>query len=89
MKLKTIEANNEMIAEFMNVDKVDIDTWLETESNLLYHKSWDWLMPVVVKIKGMNIEDEEMFNEIDFYATSSIENLYSAVVRFIEWVNEN
>ena len=89
METKAIESNNEMIAEFMGVDQVDIDTWLETESNLLYHKSWDWLMPVVVKIKSMNIEDEEMFNEIDFYATSSIENLYSAVVRFIEWVNEN
>ena len=88
MESKTIE-NNKMIAEFMGVDQVDIDTWLETEPNLLYHKSWDWLMPVVVKIKSMNIEDEEMFNEIDFYVTSSIENLYSAVVRFIEWVNEN
>lgn len=89
METKAIESNNEMIAEFMGVDQVDIDTWLETEPNLLYHKSWDWLMPVVVKIKSMNIEDEEMFNEIDFYVTSSIENLYSAVVRFIEWVNEN
>lgn len=80
--MKNTTENNKMIAEFMADKKV-------TAHHNMYHESWNELMPVVVKIKGMNIEDEEMFNEIDFYVTSSIENLYSAVVRFIEWYNNN
>ena len=50
--------DNKLIAEFMGVDQVDIDTWLETNSNLKYHTSWDWLMPVVEKVFILS-EDEE------------------------------
>ena len=91
--------NNRLIAEFWGMELGDDKTMYYDDAEnlhpptpineLKFHSSWDWLMPVVVKIKGMNIEDEEMFNEIDFYVTSSIENLYSAVVRFIEWYNNN
>jgi len=34
----------------MGVDYVDIDTYLESNKELQYHTSWDWLMPVVEKI---------------------------------------
>lgn len=49
--MNTTEKNN-LIAEFMGVDQVDIDTYLEHNSILKYHFSWDWLMPVVDKIEG-------------------------------------
>ena len=44
--MKNIE-NNKLIAEFMEIDQVDIDTYEDTEGNLKYHTSWDWLMPVI------------------------------------------
>lgn len=60
--------NNTLIAKFMVPDQIDnirdhnrivfkkpIDnqsTWFLDE--LLYHKSWDWLMPVVEKIEDLD-----------------------------------
>ena len=44
--------DNKLIAEFMGVDYVDIDTYLESNKELQYHTSWDWLMPVVEKIES-------------------------------------
>ena len=54
--------NNKLIAEFMGIDQVDIDTYQETNSNLKYHTSWDWLMPVVKKIKISVIDQDETDN---------------------------
>jgi hypothetical protein len=49
----TQQESNILIAEFMGVDAVDVDFHLET-SELTYHTSWDWLMPVVEKINLLN-----------------------------------
>ena len=43
---------NELIAEFMDVDQVDIDQAYNDYGELRYHTSWDWLMPVVEKIES-------------------------------------
>ena len=54
------ESNNKLIAEFMRVVFHDDDNQyyssdgLYIGTNLQYHTSWDWLMPVIEKI-----EDEE------------------------------
>jgi hypothetical protein len=45
------EENNVLIAEFMEVDQVDIDTWLDEHNELRYHTSWDWLMPVIAQLR--------------------------------------
>jgi hypothetical protein len=72
--------NNKLIAEFMGVDQVDIDTWLETNSNLHYHTSWDWLMPVIDKCY-----QEHMSKHIaDAVMTCDIDTTYKAVVEFIK-----
>jgi hypothetical protein len=58
------EENNQLIAEFMEMQKTDIgwydaeelmDLWYtmdNTFDELLFNKSWDWLMPVVEKIES-------------------------------------
>ena len=63
-------------------------TSIAIEENLQYHTSWDWLMPVVEKIKDMqySIECQERLDKIDNILTCdlTIENLYDAVVEFIK-----
>lgn len=74
--MSTIQ-NNKLIAEFMDFKPISRDVYMfpdikieggETISNnrhvsdIHYHKSWDWLMPVVEKIE--NIEDEENSDEV-------------------------
>jgi hypothetical protein len=81
-----MEANNKLIAEFMGIDQVDIDTYQETNSNLKYHTSWDWLMPVVKKCRQDN--RLEYFDFV-YYAIEmcDINVTYKAVVEFIK--NQN
>ena len=65
------------------------DHWyLKDESELQYHTSWDWLMPVVQKC--YDVEDEEMNNsgataDISMYLTDvDIQGVYNAVSEFIK-----
>ena len=74
--------NNTLIAEFMGIDYVDIDTYLETNKELPYHTSWDWLMPVVHKIKESDLDFDVL--EIGL----PIEDVYNAVVEFIKGYND-
>jgi hypothetical protein len=80
--------NNKLIAEFMGVDYVDIDTYLENNKELQYHTSWDWLMPVVQKCLDVSNDD----NIEDFYSIQNvvpnIEATYNAVVEFIKEYND-
>ena len=48
-----------------------------------YRTSWKWLMPVVEKIKDMGYDQE--LDKIDNVLTCNLrkENLYNAVVEFI------
>jgi hypothetical protein len=67
-----------------------------------YHKSWDWLMPVVEKIEGMGYEfgittDCSYIHENEstgwlYHSNdngSKIENTYNCVLQFIQWYNKN
>ena len=47
-----MKENNNLIAEFMGVDQIDIDYAIDEYGQLKYHLSWDWLMPVVEKIES-------------------------------------
>jgi hypothetical protein len=53
-----------------------------------YHTSWDWLMPVVEKIKNVGFAPDKMYNDksIDYILTNNFSktNLYHAVVEFIK-----
>jgi hypothetical protein len=56
--------HNKLIAEFMDV-KIGVDSYsyrpgqsdLLKEENLNYHKSWDWLIPVVEKIESLDLKE--------------------------------
>ena len=98
--------NNKLIAEFMDKDvallkSVGIEKY--TSDELKYHKSWDWLMPVVDKIDEVSndntlfkieynrafIEDTENYHIlIDVMAKSRREATYKAVVEFINQYNK-
>ena len=91
--------NNKLIAEFMElptevfksgkVNYFNGGTWYE-EHELSYSVSWDWLMPVINKIRSMDstYEVEEVGkydweNEISHYEFD-LELTYESVVEFIK-----
>ena len=86
-KQHDIEIGNILIAEFMGIDQVDIDTYQETNSNLKYHTSWDWLMPVaneIIKSRDEQNADWDL-NDLKYaLCTTNIEYVYQAVVEFIK-----
>jgi hypothetical protein len=66
--MKTLEEKNRMIAEFMGKEwhkSFFKDVCIINPSNISYqfHISWDWLMPVVEKIRKINCYDRgDIFN---------------------------
>jgi hypothetical protein len=56
-----------------------------------YRESWDWIMPVVNKIKGLYndweySEDKDRWNAVDLsIQTGEVFKVYLAVVEFIKW----
>jgi hypothetical protein len=115
--------NNILIAEFMGMQKTAIG-WYDNEEvlklpytsdntfdELLFHKSWDWLIPVVEEIGLRRFSDKRLMGIVTMYSTNrtaiqcykneeliqtidemdvaGITSTYNAVVRYIEWYNEN
>lgn len=83
--------------------EVKANIWEESEifkaSELLYHSSWDWLMPVVEKIGGLhikhNLEDEiswkrfALFENLYLWVMNGDKaNIYQACIEFIKWYNQ-
>jgi hypothetical protein len=96
---------NRMIAEFMGWKQSDFseeymvppqgERWEWSAymmHSIKYHTSWDWLMPVVQKI--LNRDDQTFPDSYTLWVSDSlmyadIERVYSAVVSFLKWYNEN
>ena len=62
------------------------------DSELKYHSSWDWLMPVVRKCSSLNWEmftkDKEVLeNRSALFYNNDIVGVYEMVVEFIKWYN--
>ncbi|MAO25168.1 MAG: hypothetical protein CMJ25_30875 [Phycisphaerae bacterium] len=84
---------NKLIAEFMGVNVITIDDVRKNknpyissadghlENDLKYYSSWDWLMPVVKKIYGID-------SEADFFGSINREGTYKEVVEFINEYNK-
>ncbi len=59
-------------------------------SNLKYHSSWDWLMPVVHKAYEITTEDEQQFAGLTLFEIglpTPINEIWQYVTEFIQWYN--
>ena len=92
--------NNKIIAEFMGVNVITIDDVRKNknpyissadgylESDLKYHCSWDWLMPVLEKIKEIRPLPDEHEDSFSWVCRSSdIEAEYNSIIEFIKEYN--
>ena len=84
--------DNKLIAEFMEVHEIMHDGYSEydfddntldvvAEEELQYHTSWDWLMPVIIKMA-----DAREDTHYKLYKT--IDEAYEEVVEFIKTYND-
>ena len=62
----------------------------------IFHRSWDWLMPVVEKIAKLDISSENEIGSSRQYSVVSssigmitIESVWLACVEFAKWYNQN
>ena len=98
--MKTITEKNKLIAEFLGkntplIDRNDgytKDLKVFSYKDLSFHHDWNWLMEVINKITTTEeFQDEYEFNQL-FWETFNqldIDEIYTQVILFIEWYNEN
>ena len=92
---------NKLIAEFMGYENVGTlnnpmydyyDNIFQDGSyevkDLCYHKSWDWLMPVIEEINGqMHFNTRGLWRMITIPYDYHIEDVHNQVVEFINEYN--
>jgi hypothetical protein len=102
-----MKEENKLIAEFMGytldtttkeyyIPKYNSGDWF-TIDELLFHESWDWLMPVVEKVESLNFSIEMNKQEegdyqcliikkdilVQTFSNNKIESVYNALINFI------
>ena len=94
--------DNKVIAEFMEASFNDkgmtricgkFGLEIVSALSLKYHTSWDWLMPVVVKLfddeyNEFDGADDLSFRLNDTLLETNLDSLYSIVVEFINEYNK-
>ena len=94
--------NNNLISQFMGFPYhkgsylhplfEEEDDWCP-DVELIYHKSWDWLIPVVKKMHSMKGKDDNLTEQIKIVCQAvdlfEIHILYWAVVDFINEYTKN
>jgi len=80
--------DNVLIAEFMDLRNTGMSIY--EESDYKYHKSWDWLMPVVAKCFDIyHIEQKNDELNFKFYdSIGDIKATYKLVIEFINQLNK-
>lgn len=92
--------DNKLIAEFMGMQHTDIG-WYDNEETLQlqnntfdelqFHKSWDWLMPVIEKIENDGLDPHGMIDNSlrknNQKRWRSIEDLHNVAVYLINIYN--
>ena len=102
MEQQEIIEGNKLIANFMGDQKLPGDkngdmttvAWM-SKDRLEYHSSWDWIMPVVSKIRALLDKDSDNYKELksrwqpiaNELQNFNLENVWFCVVKFIEWQN--
>ena len=89
-----MEKDNKLIAEFMGYEVKHNKCYSPkyndgTIAPMQFHKSWDWLMPVISKITKDErcVENEYRESIMDVVPYGNIEDTIEAVVEFIK--NQN
>ena len=59
---------------------------IDTEECMAYHTSWDWLVPVLIKIERECQGVPPQLLDVGFYV--EIDEVYQAVVEFIKAYND-
>ena len=83
-----------MIKKFI-ANKITIKTF-KYVNELKYHKSWDWLMPVIEKIQDVQGSRVGIMGTTVYFekgdkwweSGSKIESAYNFAVEYIEWYNK-
>jgi len=77
-----MDNDNKLIAEFMDLRSTGMSIYKESEYR--YHESWDWLMPVLIKIERIIV------GEVTWISTyCDIEREYKRAVEWIKKYNDN
>ena len=103
-KQHDIDMDNILIAEFMGVNIITIDDIRSnknpyissadgyTEEDLQYHKSWDWLMPVIKKCRATEVDKDRelskqrLIDNINFCLfTLDLLGTHGNIIYFIKW----
>lgn len=96
---------NRMIAEFMGFVFYDDEGkyyhieegyFLCRPKKLKYHKDWNWIMPVIKKIRGIinaELSIDQYFGQQDHFNfdifNMELEQTFEMAVQFIEWYDNN
>jgi hypothetical protein len=96
MSTVSIDVMNEVIARFMADFR---EKQLDSGMQLKYHTSWDWLIPVVKKIKGMHTDILKQAYVMDYMKAAApmnyglcfldIEKTHAGVYSFLVWYNKS
>lgn len=96
--------NNKLIAEFMGWKQCDPNdntiyanptngALHSSDSDMQFHTSWDWLMPVVQKCRlesRCEYDEDDNWNEIHWSLEEcNLDKTHKAVVQFINEFNAN
>ncbi len=102
MEQQTLQGNNTIRLfigdEFVMQRLVAEKEWnknrdLLYNEDIKFHSSWDWLMPVVEKIKNYILTDRpydvgiDKVDVLNLYITTPILTVFEQVIYFIQWYN--
>ena len=91
--------SNKLIAEFMGLHTIVETNGVTFKDNntgeihlINYNTEWNWLIPVIQKITATEeFQDKYVYNDPFWEAFNqlNIDEIYTQVILFIEWYNEN
>jgi len=91
---------DENFARFLNYSNDSVSGRGYHIFELLYHSSWDWLMPVVEKIESLKEVESAFIIELNYCSIwvkdnlvfnteekTKIKSVYKTIIEFIKWHN--
>lgn len=93
------DAEYEMYGIIQDIQDGEDEKHFFTAEEMLFHSSYDWLMPVAEKIEQSGYDSVIEFSDFTYQCTfldvsigvtasTKIEAIYGAVIQFIQWYNK-